>query len=693
MTLLKGATYLSLLTSSTLLFVIQPWVYSWLMPQFGGGAHLWSAVLVFFQWGVALAYGMAAWTFARCSPRQLLAFFSILAIAALYQLVSFLGESLSLQPHSPDFFSILSWLGARVGALTLLLAASPLVLQALWSKAGESTPTRLYGWSNVVSIGSLTLYPLVVEPSFDLSQIGIGVVVGLLVWCLGLVVIVLEIAKRTHIPLPAFPAPAAFRMREWFVVGLLSVAMMTAAARDVAGDTAGVPFVGLLPLIAYLLATALAFADLVVISRWVGGALATLSLVWMMEVLKRAGESDLLAELSAYGLVVFILSYLLTSELRPARIRSDVLLWHYLALSLGGGLGGLVVSFVAPLLWTLVLEFHSAVFLSLLWLGWRSQARSTRDSDLTRTRLRVGAVWLAGIVFWGSGALQLGTVMSEKTSWSERSFLGRLSMERLDVHVAGEARELRVLVNGRTFHGGVLAGDSETSAQPVTYYGVGSGYGRALAALHADRAGQALRVGGIGLGLGGGTENLAAGDRAVFWEIDPLVVDAAESERFGQLSKVRARGVEVEVLVEDGRMGVRRHTSEQRPKLDALILDAFSSDSIPSHLLTVEAFEEYWTSLRADGLIAVHISNRHLDLLPVMVGAASASGVKLSYHYQEGNKATGTFDSSWVVMWKDPELQESLRKQGLSEIALRELFALVWRDEKKDLWSVIRWRR
>ena len=179
MTPLKWATYLSLLSGSTLLFVIQPWIYSWLMPQFGGGAHLWSAVLVFFQWGVALAYGIAAWTFARCSPRQLLAVVCVLALTALYQLVAFLNGSSVLAYETPDFFGILGWLTARVGALTLLLAASPLVLQALWSKAGESTPTRLYGWSNVVSIGSLTLYPVVVEPTFNLSEIGIAIGMGL----------------------------------------------------------------------------------------------------------------------------------------------------------------------------------------------------------------------------------------------------------------------------------------------------------------------------------------------------------------------------------------------------------------------------------------------------------------------------------------------------------------------------------
>ena len=693
MTLLRPATYLTLLIGSVLLFLIQPWIYSWLMPRFGGGAHLWAAVLVFFQWGVALAYGIAAWSFSRCSPRQLLSFFGALALLAFYQLSYLFSEEDSFHSEPPDFFLILSWLTARVGALTLLLAASPLVLQALWAKAGESTPTRLYGWSNLASIGSLTLYPIIVEPSLELSEIGRGIALGLGLWCAGLVVIVSEVAKRTYSALPSFPAPAALRLGEWFTVGLLGVALMTAAARDVAVDSAGVPFVGLLPLIAFLLATALAFADLVALSRWVGGAFATIALVWMMEVLKLGGDNGLLAELSAYSIVVFVLTYLLTAELRPARIRSDVLLWHYFAMSAGGGLGGLLVSLVSPELWTTVLEFHLATLLSVVWLGMRSQAKRSRDSEDLRGRLRVGAVWLGACLFWGSGTYQLVQVQGELSGWSVRSFLGRLSMETLKVKADGSERELRVLVNGRTFHGGVLTEVPSDRAIPVTYYSPSSGYGRALTTLQEHRQEAGLVLGGIGLGLGGGTENLRAGDHFIFWELDPLVIDAAESERFGQLKRVRDRGVNVETQVIDGRMGVRSLVERGEGKLDGLVLDAFSSDSIPSHLLTVEAFETYWQSLQGDGLILVHISNRHLDLLPVMVGAATHHQARLAYHYLEGNREQGTFDASWVVMWRDASLDRSLAMSGLEALDMRELHSLTWHDQKKDVWSIVKWQR
>ena len=144
-TLLKGSTYLALIISSTLLFMMQPWIYSWLVPHFGGGAHLWAAVLVFFQWGVALAYLCAAWGFSRFSARELLFVFVGLACVAIWQLVELLTLSPGVTSEVPSFGQVLGWLVKKVGAVTLLFAASPLLLQALWAKAGLQAPSRLYG--------------------------------------------------------------------------------------------------------------------------------------------------------------------------------------------------------------------------------------------------------------------------------------------------------------------------------------------------------------------------------------------------------------------------------------------------------------------------------------------------------------------------------------------------------------------
>ena len=152
----------------------------------------------------------------------------------------------------------------------------------------------------------------------------------------------------------------------------------------------------------------------------------------------------------------------------------------------------------------------------------------------------------------------------------------------------------------------------------------------------------------------------------------------------------RRRGVQVDVEVSDGRLGVRRL---QENSLDLLILDAFSSDSIPSHLLTEEAFGVYWLALSESGLIAAHISNRHLDLLPVMVGAAKSSGAHFAYDYHEGDPSIGTFDASWVILWRGQGLDAQLRKAGIQALELDDLYSVVWQDEKKDLWSLIRWER
>ena len=289
---------------------------------------------------------------------------------------------------------------------------------------------------------------------------------------------------------------------------------MTAGARDVAVDVAGIPFVGVLPLAAYLAAVALAFSERRELSRWVGGACATLALVWMMEVLKRGGEGGLAAELSGYTLAVLVLTYLLTAELKPSRLRSDVLLWHYVAMSVGGGLGGLSVSLIAPILWTSPFEFHFAALGATLWLGWRSQSRRSRDSELRRVRIRTALVWLGITLFWSSGTYQLYTVMNAKSSWSMRSFLGRLSYQDIAVMVDETPATLRVLVHGRTFHGGVLV-DERAAPLGMTYYAREGGLGKVVRALRKMAEFLSARR-RHWLGLGGSTELLKSGDHVLF---------------------------------------------------------------------------------------------------------------------------------------------------------------------------------
>ena len=239
------------------------------------GAALWrrgprAAVLVFFQWGVALAYLCAAWGFSRFSARELLFVFVGLAGVAIWQLVELLTLSPGVTRRSRA--SGRCWVGlVQVGAVTLLFAASPLLLQALWAKAGLQAPSRLYGWSNVICVVALVVYPVLVEPYLYLTTIGYGLLVGLVAWALAPGLIVQRVSQCTYTPMRPFPAPPAYRLSDWGIVGFLGVALMTAGARDVAVDVAGIPFVGVLPLAAYLAAVALAFSERLELSRWVGG--------------------------------------------------------------------------------------------------------------------------------------------------------------------------------------------------------------------------------------------------------------------------------------------------------------------------------------------------------------------------------------------------------------------------------------
>ena len=691
MVMFRVLSYLALTLGATVLLLIQPWVHSWLQPVFGGGAHLWGAVLVFFQWGVAFAYLLAAYLFAHWDSKKVVALVVMLGGVSCVQLAMMLApEELGLA-ENVSFSSVLVWLIASVGGVSLLMASSSLVLQALWDRAGFERPTMLYAWTNLISVGALVLYPVILEPTFSLKTVGWSIALSIVVWCFAVAMMWMVGPRELRTTPTPFPSPAATRYGAWSIVGFIATAMMTAAARDVTMDTSGVPFIGLMPLVVYLLAIAIAFADLFMLSHWVKGALSTIACVWMIEVLKVAGQATLFEELSAYCGMVGILTYTLVAELKPARIRSDVLLWHYVALAVGGALGGTCVSLVAPELWNSAIEFQASVLLGIVWLAYRSQSSLSREVESSRLRFRTGLVWFGALVFWTTGSGQLFLKDHEQHRWQNRSFLGRIAVEEATLTLHGERHLLNVLVHGRTFHGGVLSDTAATLyPEPLTYYASGSGFYQGLQAVFSSQKGNPVSAAGIGLGIGAATAAFRPGDTLQFWELDPLVTEAAESSMFGQLSRMRKQGVTIDVDNVDGRMGVRSWDLN-RGRFDYLILDAFSSDSIPTHLLTVEAFDEYDRIVTETALIAVHVSNRHIDLVPVLAGVAVSKGYKFGYVYQDAQSENGIFASSWVLLWKSSELDGLLSAQGVQAIEHKDLAVEYWHDLKKDLWSVIRW--
>ncbi len=623
----RGAGLVAVFLSAFLAFQIQPLIGKYVLPWYGGSAAVWTTCLVFFQVLLFCGYLYAHFVSRLPARAQAAIHVPLLVVACLIPI----APHASWKPVGDEspLPRIVAMLSTTVGLPYLALAATGPLLQAWhWRILPRVSPYPLYALSNAGSLGALLSYPLLVEPRLSGPQ-------QTAIWRAALVLLVvpcLVLAGRLWLrggeagPSTAFgarggddPPPRAAVVALWIGWAACGVLLFMAVTNQLTLNVASVPFLWVLPLSIYLLAFIVAFSG----DRAYPRTPFALLLVVALAALVLLIENDvryttettrvlpILARIGLYAGILFVLCMVCHGELHRLRPPPRQLTAFYLAIACGGALGGLVVGALAPLVFLLYQELQ----LGMLALGALYLLTRILDPAPGVPGPRRRAVAAAA----GVGLLLLGAALARQTSLvlrgtvaTHRSFFGVLRIQELDPD--DPLKHAIALVDGAIMHGHQLL-RPELRREPTTYYSRVTGLGRVLA-LRQQRK-PALRIGVVGLGTGTIAAYGRPADELVFYEINPQVVDVARHV-FSYLTDCRAGW---EVALGDARLSLERESARG---FDLLVLDAFSSDAIPVHLLTAEAFDVYERHLAPDGVVAANISNLHLELSTILYRHAEA---------------------------------------------------------------------
>jgi len=616
--------------SSFLLFLVQPIIAKQILPWFGGSAGVWTTCLVFFQSVLLAGYAYADWTTRLGARRQAMLHVALLA-ASLLCLPILASTGWKPQGDEQPILRILLLLGATIGLPYFLLSTTTPLLQAwYWRRFRLVVPYRLFALSNLASLLALLGFPVLFEPAFDLTSLGWGwsfLFAGFAVLCAGtawLSVNGFETEARTA------ATPVALKNQlQWLALSAMGSVMLLAVTNHVTQNISSVPFLWVLPLALYLASFILAFDH----PRWYIRPAFVAALVVLVPLMAYAIPSlDLRLAAPLYLAGLFVACMVCHGEL--ARLKPDPahLTRFYLMISLGGALGAVLVAIVAPL----VLAGYFELGIALVALG--------AVTILVKKIRRVGvAVTVVSAVFVFRGAQEY----TEGVRVMERDFYGVVRTADHDSPVP-----YRAMYHGAIMHGGQLLGDSFRNT-PADYFSPGSGYGRVFASLREMQPKKPLAVGVIGLGAGVIAAWMKPGDRLVFYEISPRVVDIAQRE-FTFLQDTSAK---TEIVLGDGRLSLER---EPPRGYDVLGIDAFSGDSIPMHLVTREAMAIYLKHIKPDGVIVFQATNRFIDLLPVVKRLAEEFGLQALNISDEPEGSDGAeywySSTDQIIVTRNPKL-------------------------------------
>ncbi len=692
----------AIFAGATLVFLVQPMVARMVLPLFGGSQAVWTTSMLFFQAVLLAGYGYAHASTRLLGPsRQPIvhAVVLVLAVAALP-----IGRGLAPPPTdaSPSLW-LLGVLAVTVGAPFFVVTTASPLLQHWLATSGHASgrdPYFLYAAGNAGSLLALLAYPFVVEPLLTLDQQARLWSVGYVLFaalCLGCLVVArrgrsLAQSAPTRVMVPSI----AWRTRaRWVGTALVPSSLMLGITTYISTDVASFPMLWVLPLAIYLLTFVVAFARRPLVTTRAAALILPLPTALVFAQMLGSVALPLPVTLLTQLLVLFLAGVLAHGRLAEQRPAPERLTEFYFLLSLGGVLGGALNALVAPLVFDSVLEYPLALVLAL---ALRPRGRRIADifpvlafstcvaSLAVVQSLSVPHLLLAGAVVaclaigvrhpryltLGFASLTLLLALGSPSLHTERTFFGVLRV----TEQAGE----RKLVHGTTVHGverfaGPLAGE------PLMYYGRRGPLGDVFAAYsHLDR------VDAIGLGAGSVAAYGRPGQQMTFYELDPAITRIASDPRF--FTFLRDSPANVEIVPGDGRRTIA-HVPDGSS--DLVIVDAFSSDSIPVHLLTREAIELYVRKLRPGGLIAFHVSNRHLELAPVIARAAHALELAAVDRFDRAEGARGDRTASrWLVLARSPErLQPLLERSGWRIPTLSA--GRVWTDDYSNVLSVVKW--
>ena len=682
-------------TSAFLLFLVQPIIAKQILPWFDGNASVWTVCMVFFQLVLLGGYAYADAVVRKLAPRNQALLHTVLIAASLAFLPILASESWKPAPDTEPTARILLLLVMTIGLPYFLLSTTGPLVQAWFARSFPSgTVYRLFALSNLASLVALIAYPPLIEPAITLQAQSYAWSATYVLFAALCATSAWKAARHPgalkefesikKIEANEEPPPRATDYALWLALSALGSLMLLAVTSHITQNVASVPFVWILPLVLYLLSFILVFD--------VGGGRRRsgwYARIWGLPLLfaflgamawylsQNLGVMNIRWLIALYCAGLFVACMFCHGELAAMRPAPRYLTRFYLMISIGGAAGGLFVGLVAPRIFSIHVELPLSMIASgalAALLTWRSARPESALAPGKQLLLVAPAAALAVTLFVAWQAWEYVDYIRTNALLMTRNFYGTLRVKEYQRGSDGLAS--RALVHGVINHGWQYT-DPKLRREPISYFGPGSGIAKAL----DYYGGRPRRVGIIGLGVGSFTAWGKAGDTYRIYELDPDVVRIAR-EQFWYLSDSPSK---IEVVTGDGRLNMERDAPQN---FDLISIDAFSSGSIPIHLLTREALRAYRRHLAPGGVIVYNVTNRFVNLAPQLKLVAEAEGMKaiLMNDDPSDEKYSGT---AYVLVTGNGQLIADKRFADADEIdpipGLK-----TWTDSFNNLFKVVR---
>jgi len=685
---------LTILVSAFLLFQVQPIIAKIILPWFGGSAAVWTVCLLFFQLALLAGYSYAHALIRYCKPRAQMLIHSGLLVLSLLALPIYPGAQWKPAPMADPTWGIVSLLAAKIGIPYFLLSTTGPLLQAWYARSFKGAmPYRLYALSNAGSMFALLSYPFLFEPVFRTHQQAAMWSVAYGVFILICAATAIRSGKTALVDVAPFDittdmagepdgqaAPTRRHYWLWLALPAIASLMLLAITNHLSQNVAAIPFLWVLPLSIYLITFILCFEGG---WYWRNPYLQLLAVAFGS--MAYSIGADMTGNIQIYVLVplfsmgLFVVCMVCHGELTRMKPHPKYLTHFYLMISAGGALGGLLVGLVAPNVlngfYELPLGMIACSVLVLIVLKQDPEAswfkRLTQPAPLVGIFLTAALSVFIGFQIYNSahGARLL-----------VRNFYGGLKVR--DSGPDTDPTATRSLTHGTINHGEQFLYAPKRDL-PTTYYGPNTGIGVAIR--EKGKSG-AVRVGVIGLGTGTIAAYGRWGDYYRYYEINPLVPWIARTQ-FTFVPDCKAK---LDIAMGDARLSLESELKRNGPEnFDVLAVDAFSSDSIPVHLLTVEAMQLFFQHLKPDGILAVHISNRYLDLEPVLVGESQALKKTARVFDTDDDDTQDVFGATWVLLISPPAQFDDEEIKASEPLASKRSVRL-WTDDYSNLFKILK---
>lgn len=721
---LFGAT---MFLSALLLFWVQLIIAKMLLPRLGGTPAVWTTCMLFFQILLLAGYSYVLVTTKWMGDRKQAILHIVLLLLSVIYLLLASGSVASISERNNPALWLFVYLLTAIGLPTFIISTTSPLLQKWFTRtshAAASDPYFLFAVSNAGSLLALVSYPLILEPALSLSnqnRLWKGLYVAFLVLAAGCVVVLWK-SMKTEVAViqeSTNGSPALPQRLYWILLAFIPASLLFGVTNYITTEIAPTPLLWTIPLALYLVTFVLAFAGRHLIPvRFSGVALGGLALLLTLVLAANATEPT-----SAIVLVhlcfFFVAATICHNKLAAGRPSAAHLAGFYLCVAIGGMLGGLFNTLMAPIAFNSIVEYPLVIVLAclvqveniregsrvdhmfdLIWpvgIGVLSVVLAflVEGSELSpvvavaiafgaplviinhrfrnrpvRFALALGAVMLASVVY---------SEMQNRTLHAERNFFGTLSV-RLDPETS-----TRVLFHGNTIHGRQFIADAY-QREPLSYFHREGPLGQIFDAFNSNAASPNVAV--VGLGTGSMACYSFPGQHWTFYEINPAVISIAQTpDYFSYLQKCAAGSLDV--VLGDARLQLQNAPDRH---YGLIVLDAFNSDAIPIHLMTQEAIALYTSKLATGGMLAFHISNRSLKLDTVLADVAKRTGATcLSLADGEHNALIGKDPSEWLVMAQHSPAFDTLAQNPRWRVVQTGNGSHAWTDDFSNILSVLRW--